>query len=539
MSRILVLGGYGGFGARISYRLAGAGYDVIVAGRSLAKAQAFCRDNRRLVPLALDRNHGLRKALAEHRPAIVIDAAGPFQNADLAIPATCIAAGVHYLDIADARIFVTRISELDEAARAAGVVVISGASSVPALSGAAVRHLAVDIDDIRAVEIAISASNRATAGPSVAAAILSYVGKPFRLWRGKRWEIGYGWHGLRRWCFHINGLPPLNRLVGLADVPDLDLLPARLPGRPAVIFHAGAELSLQNIGLWSGGWLVRFGWLKSLLPLAPWLQTLHHLTARLGSDRSAMAVRLFGVKGDTRLERRWTVIAADGHGPEIPAIPAPLLAERILSGRLAPGARDAGVALSLADFEPAFAPLSIRHETRERHLPPSLYERVMGAAYHRLPPAVRRMHDVLRDGGAHGRATVTRGKHPLARIIARIVGFPPEGEHDVHVHFTERNGVETWTRSFSGRRFYSRLSAPDGILTERFGPLAFEFDLPSDHTDLTMVMRGWKLGPLPLPLFLAPRSEAREWEENSRFHFDVPIALPGIGLIVHYKGWLA
>jgi hypothetical protein len=32
---------------------------------------------------------------------------------------------------------------------------------------------------------------------------------------------------------------------------------------------------------------------------------------------------------------------------------------------------------------------------------------------------------------------------------------------------------------------------------------------------------------------------AREWEEDGRFWFDVPIALPLIGLIVHYRGWLA
>lgn len=51
-------------------------------------------------------------------------------------------------------------------------------------------------------------------------------------------------------------------------------------------------------------------------------------------------------------------------------------------------------------------------------------------------------------------------------------------------------------------------------------------------------MRGWSCLGLPLSLVLAPRSEAWEREENGRFVFDVPIALPLIGLVVHYRGWL-
>ena len=69
---------------------------------------------------------------------------------------------------------------------------IAGASSVPALSGAVVRELAAGVETATAVEIAISASNRATAGGSVAAAIVGQVGQPFRLWRGRRDEVVHG-----------------------------------------------------------------------------------------------------------------------------------------------------------------------------------------------------------------------------------------------------------------------------------------------------------------------------------------------------------
>ena len=119
----------------------------------------------------------------------------------------------------DGRGFVTGIGVLDKAARSAGVPVVAGASSVPALSGAVVRALAAE-DAVRQVEIAISASNRAVAGRSVAAAILSYVGKPIALWRGRRADTGIGWQELRRECFTLAGARPLRRRVALADVPD-------------------------------------------------------------------------------------------------------------------------------------------------------------------------------------------------------------------------------------------------------------------------------------------------------------------------------
>ncbi len=83
--------------------------------------------------------------------------------------------------------------------------------------------------------------------------------------------------------------------------------------------------------------------LAGALALDPSLQTLagglllaQQLTARRGSDRSGMVVRMFGSADGRRVERCWTLLAADGHGPEIPVLPAAILAERILAGSIAP-----------------------------------------------------------------------------------------------------------------------------------------------------------------------------------------------------------
>ncbi|MEA3010351.1 MAG: hypothetical protein QOJ91_2043 [Sphingomonadales bacterium] len=537
MKRILVLGGYGTFGGRIALRGAAAGFEMLVAGRSRARAQAFCAGREGLVPIALD--GGLAESLARHRPFAVVDAAGPFQGADYRVARAAIAAGCHYLDIADGSGFVAGIAILDREAKAAGLCAISGASSVPALSGAVAARLSRGLERVAAVEIVLSASSRGTAGRSVTAAILSYIGRPVRLRRGGRWTEARGWQGLRRFDFEIDGQKPLRRrLAALADVPDLALLPDRLPGRPAVSFFAGTDAPWHNLGLWLLSWPVRWGWLRRPERFASLLSAVQRLTRGPGSLRSAFEMRLFGMAGGRRLERRWTLIADRGDGPEIPSLAVPLLLARLAAGALQPGARDSGGLLDLEDFEPGLAALAASQAVTERALPPPLYARIMGERFAALPPSVRAIHESLRDGGASGEAKVTGGRNPLARALAAFVGFPPEGRHRLHVSFAEGERCERWTRDFSGRRFASVLAERDVRLTEEFGPIRFAFDLPSDGAGLRMVIRRWWLGPLPLPLFLAPRTEAREWEEGGRFHFDVAIALPWLGPLVHYQGWL-
>jgi hypothetical protein len=280
--------------------------------------------------------------------------------------------------------------------------------------------------------------------------------------------------------------------------------------------------------------------LPPLAGKARWLLPLHRLTGRIGGRRSAMSVTLAGRRGGARVERRWTTLAEQGDGLHIPTLPAALLAEDALAGRLAPGARDAAGLLDLARFEAAFTGLAVRHETTERPLPPPLYARILGPAFDTLPPAVRALHDIGRHAAAEGEGTVTRGRSPLARLVAAAMRFPPSGHYPLRVDFAERSGAERWTRNFGGHRFASTLSAAGrGQVAERFGPLSFVFDLPAGPHGLSMHLRRWTVLGLPLPLFLAPRIEAREWQdEKGRFRFSVAVALPIAGDIVSYAGWL-
>jgi hypothetical protein len=538
-ARILVIGGYGGFGARLCRRLAGAGHQLLVGGRSADRAARLCKSLQGARPVALDRSGDIGPVLERERPDLVIDSAGPFQASGYAVAEACIRARIPYLDLADARDFVAGIGVLDDEARAARVAVISGASTAPALTGAILRELAAGLDRVEAVDIALSAANRPEGGDSVLAAALSYAGRPVRLWRGGRWSRAFGCQELRREDFlFADGSGLKGRSVGIVDVPDCELLPALLPGHPAVTFRAGTELGVHMRALWLATWPVRWGWIPSLTGALPWLIRLYRLTGRVGGRRSAMSVTLAGRRGEEHVERRWTIVAEEGEGLEIPTLAAELLAADILAGRLPPGARDAAGLLSLDRFEPLLARLPVRVETTERILPPPLYARALGAGWSGLPGAVREMHDVQRDSGAAGEGAVVRGRSLLARAIGATMRFPPAGRFPLHVPFAERGGKESWTRDFGGHVFSSELSQTGNGVAERFGPLRFEFDLPSGPHGLDMRLRRWSAFRIPMPRFLAPRIRAREWEEEGRFRFHVSVALPLVGDVVAYSGWL-
>jgi saccharopine dehydrogenase-like NADP-dependent oxidoreductase len=84
----------------------------------------------------------LAATLREVRPHLVVHSAGPFQGQGYAVARTCAAAGVHYVDLADGADFVCGFSAaLDALAKERQVVLLTSASSVPALPSAAMSLL--------------------------------------------------------------------------------------------------------------------------------------------------------------------------------------------------------------------------------------------------------------------------------------------------------------------------------------------------------------------------------------------------------------
>ena len=554
--RVLVLGGYGTFGGRLVRLLADEPrLTLLIAGRSLDKAKALAKDIQAkavLEPVAMDRNGDTAALLRALEPDIVVDASGPFQDAGpdpYRLVKACIALRISYLDLADATGFVAEIESLDAIARAAGVFVLSGCSSFPALSFAALYAMRPDFAGIETVSSGIAPSPRVRLGLNVVRAVLSYTGKPVGLTRDGKSATGFGLtDGIGRTIAPPGAVPLRHRRFALADAPDLALLPRTVPGLKAVFTGAGTEPQFLQRLLGLAGWLVRLRLVPSLRPLAPLFHRASGLL-RVGEHRGGMFVAVTGTLADgSTSERCWHLIAEGDDGPFIPVMAAEAIIRKCLDGESpGAGARPAAGELALADFQPLFSRFSIRHGMRGDENGPSgerpLYRRLLSSAWNDLPPTVAAMHNSTQTRTVAGRAAVTRGRALLARMVATVIGFPKaDPDVAVSVRFECVNGQETWIRTFADRTFRSIQSAGTGrdacLLLEDFGPFRVLIALVPDGGCLRLVIRGWRFLGLPLPLFLAPTGETFEEERDGLFRFHVEIASPLTGLIVGYAGWL-
>jgi saccharopine dehydrogenase-like NADP-dependent oxidoreductase len=356
MQTVLVLGGYGFFGHRISTALAASeSLRVLIAGRDRNRATKTAR----AIGLSPERavfldacDPELAAALRRLQVDVLIHTAGPFQGQDYAVARAAIEARCHYIDLADSRQFVAGISSLGALAAAAGLTVISGASSVPALSSAVIERYLPKFRRLESIQIGISSGARAP-GLATVSGVFSYGGKPIRSWQDGAWVDTYGWLNLHR---HRFPAPLGNRWLGSCDVPDLELFPQRYPTVRTVAFQAGFASDLGHLVVWTLAGLVKHGVLTDMRVFARPLNRLSRWIEPIASDKGGMFVSLEG-EGTEGVPLRidWNLIAEKNHGPHIPCGAAIALAKKIGAG--APIARGAMACVGLLTVEEFLEPL--------------------------------------------------------------------------------------------------------------------------------------------------------------------------------------
>ncbi len=354
--KVMVLGGYGNFGARISRALAGDDrIQLLVAGRDGPRAAAFAADLPGAQGVAVDMHSaGFAQSLQDHAVGLLIHTAGPFQGQDYSVALACAKAGVHYIDLADGRRFVCDFSDaLHTAFEDTGRVAISGASTVPALSSAVVDSLCAGWQRLDTLDICIAPAQTAPRGVATLRAVLSYCGGPIQVWNGGQWQTHIGWAAPQRVQFQRLG----PRLGALCDIPDLELFPARYTVRERMEFRAAVEIGLAQRAFAVLAWLRHIGLLKNPSALARFLNASARLLDPFGSGLGGMVVRVAGLDASGQaVKRAWHIAADNDHGPEIPCMAAILLARRLASGEpMASGAYPCVSLHALADFAPEFA----------------------------------------------------------------------------------------------------------------------------------------------------------------------------------------
>ena len=333
--RILIIGGYGNFGSYISKTLAQENnITAIIAGRSIEKAQRFINTIEAAntpEAVALDITQNLDEALQTIKPDIVIHTSGPFQGQSYDVAGSCINAGVHYIDLADARNFVAGIVALNGTAKKNKVLAVSGASSVPCLTSALVDYYLPKFKTLESLDYGITTAQKTNRGLATTAAILGYCGRPFKtLISGQKKNV-YGWQSLHTRKYHALGW----RLLGNCDVPDLELFPERYPTLKGIRFYAGLEIPFIHMGLWALSGLVRIGLIRNLPAFAPFLLKSSFYFDWAGSDVSGFHMEISG-KDESSAYKTITfeLTARSGHGPYIPCMPAILLAIKLAGGEI-------------------------------------------------------------------------------------------------------------------------------------------------------------------------------------------------------------
>lgn len=528
-------------------------FTIVVAGRSSVRAAAEARRLNELCheafghvvgcdvaePAEFDASrptNSLSERLAQLQIDCVLHTAGPFLlndegsgpcESDFVVARACIDAGVNYVDISDEASWVSGITNLNSRAASAGVCVISGASTTPAVSMAAADALLQEVpeDERRAVRVSsfVSPGNSTPRSPGTTASVLKYAGQHFPTLVAGKWDRCVGWApqgarmvvipGLRR-ARLVTDVMVADRIEGprrwgagcraTVGSPPLDLL--------EVSFKAGLELWVLQAAICGMASFVQYQLVSSrrVTSSAPWLSWLSSVPplSLLGTADGGMRVEL---DFDGECTKSWDLWVGSGDGPRVPcaaavalvhrlALRAPLYRVTTCAGaqeRFEAGASPCigfldvdEVMQYLSPFDLVLARDGIAPMSDDVSPRAGIFERALGSeAFSNLPAAVRLFHDS--GSCVTGSLAVKRGSGRLAWIAGWIARFPSAGEWNVMVTtkaLTDASGSQvrapcgapriSWNREFtnpvSGQRvtLTSSYSSRAGLLTERFGPFS-------------------------------------------------------------------
>jgi hypothetical protein len=324
-----VVGGSGFYGRYlVADLLRFTGAQVLVASR---RAPQRLRPTDRVVPIACDLRdpRALREAI--RGSAAVVHCAGPFQHLPLEPLRAAIATGVHYVDISEDRAYRQQVLAMDTQARAAGIVVLNGASVVPGMQALFTELLRPRFDELLAVCCSAAPDTRRHRGHAMFHTMLLGAGRPFQAPRNGLPVRVHGWREPEWFDFP----PPVGRRLHylVLEMADLDVLP-ELFGVGTVTFKAGSEFPLLNRLLGGAAALRARTGHPRLEAYTPLVRGLSWLVGRFGNDAGGVIFEVTGRRGGMP-QRQAIAVVAERDGGRIPAALASMAVQELLAGRLA------------------------------------------------------------------------------------------------------------------------------------------------------------------------------------------------------------
>jgi hypothetical protein len=177
--RVVVLGGLGLFGRTAAEELRGHGIAVKTASRSAA------------ADIRVDANNIESIRATIRSDDVVLDAAGPFHLRSTALIRAAIEIGFDVIDINDNLGYAESVVAMEPRIAAAGIRVLSSASTVSAVAAAVLRHS--QVAEPRYLAAYLAPASRHTANVGTALSLINSVGQPVRVFRDGRLQTRIGW----------------------------------------------------------------------------------------------------------------------------------------------------------------------------------------------------------------------------------------------------------------------------------------------------------------------------------------------------------
>ncbi len=165
-----------------------------------------------------------------------------------------------------------------------------------------------------------------------------------------------------------------------------------------------------------------------------------------------------------------------------------------------------------------------------------LHERLLGAAFARLPPALRRF--LAQPGGtAEFAFKITHEPGFLRKVLAIALRLPaPATRAPGTLVVTVRGDREIWVRTFPSKTLRTALWIEGGKLVEEAWPFQFVFAIDADERGLRFSQTACRLLGRTLPRAIAPNVETVVCGDERGWHVLISISAPMLGRLATYGG---
>ncbi|MBW3594760.1 MAG: saccharopine dehydrogenase NADP-binding domain-containing protein [Actinobacteria bacterium] len=180
--KVLVVGATGAVGRRVASELAQSEQveRLVLTGRDNGRAErtASLFGTDRVTAEALDLHDPSRLVSLARAVDVVVCAAGPHYLYEVDAVRALIDAGTHYVSLCDDHSVTHRVRSMHDAARDAGVTIVSGCGLSPGLTNVLIAIAAAEVDDVEEIDIAVAASSADSAGDATTLHFLAQMSEP-------------------------------------------------------------------------------------------------------------------------------------------------------------------------------------------------------------------------------------------------------------------------------------------------------------------------------------------------------------------------